>query len=271
MMLINTVILFLRDLLPFVILIVWLLSYIQPTFAHIGNVLVVTALSFAGIWLLFSLAPTLSEQFSGAGLEVIMVVLICVMLCSLLIGSAINIAQFRYVSHLKTRKQAWSHQLVNLGVVCLLIITGTQFLIYSSGYLSRTTNDLSIIYGVVVSSGIAISFSILLYFSLRWLSARKLFVLMNLLWAGFMAGLATRLVPLLSQIDVISDGSPLWSTSAVIKDSSEYGHILKALLGYEATPSLAFIIVYLGAITAFYLSLQVVNWSMSRLEQSISS
>jgi high-affinity iron transporter len=53
---------------------------------------------------------------------------------------------------------------------------------------------------------------------------------------------------LLIQADWLSAGQPLWDTNTLLPEASIPGQVVYAVFGYEATPSLQEIIVYLGSL-----------------------
>jgi len=251
LMLINTVILVLRDMLPLFILAMWFVAYLSPRLLTVKSILPITAVGIVATLVFFSFAARISNYFDGAGLELFLVILISLVYVSLLLGSAGKLNNLN--------NNQLSDKLLLIGFCCLFVIKGMNFLIYFNGYLSRSSNDLGIVIGILVAFGIAASFSILCFFILRWLAESSRRSILNVLWALFLAGSVTQTVPLLAQIDVISGAESLWNSSWLIKDSSEFGHILKALMGYEATPSVRFILVYLGSISLFYLVLFIMS------------
>ncbi len=236
-MLINIVILTLRDLLPLTILFMWLSAYISPTFFTIKTSVLILLSSLLGILFFFNFAPVFSDYFDGAGMEFILVLLIITLYISLLIGSVLSLNS--------RQSKSIACCALFLGVCCLSVMKGTNFVIYLNGYINRSNDNISIFIGVLVALGIGISFSTLYYFILRWCTKKSYQTLLNILWAMFITGLLSHLVQLLSQVDIISNTQQLWDSRMFIEDNSEYGHILKALVGYEATPSMAFVMIYL--------------------------
>jgi len=250
-MLINMVILVLRDMLPLFILVMWFVAYLSPKLLTFKTVLPILTIGIVATLIFFSIAPRISNFFNGAGLELFLVFLISIVFISLLLGSAGKISGLD--------SEQFSDKMLLTGFCYLFVIKGMNFLIYFDGYLSRSSNDLGIVIGILVAFGIAASFSILYFFILRWFTEHSRNLILNFLWALFLAGSFTQVVPLLTQIDVISGAEPLWNSAWMIKDSSEFGHILKALMGYEATPSVSLILVYLGSISLFYSTLFIMR------------
>lgn len=96
--------------------------------------------------------------------------------------------------------------------------------------------------------GICLSIAILLYFILATLT--KVFTgnIVYYFILLFGVGQLMQGLQLLEQVDIISSDMDLWSTSYLIAEDSELGYLLTILLGYEATPSVMELLVYLNAI-----------------------
>lgn len=246
-MLINTVVLVLRDMLPLFILLVWLAAYINPQFISLTKLLFITLISASGILLFYYFASDISELFDGAGIEFTRVFCIVMLFLTLLVGSVLSL-----------RKQAssyWVTCCLFLGVCLLFITQGANFFIYFNSYLSRSNHEIGVFIGVFLALGFGLSFSTLYYFILCWLAEHQYVKTLNVLWALFLSNILAQVVPILTQVDVLSDTKPLWNSAWLIEDSSEYGHILKALIGYETTPSASFLLLYLAGFTLFYLGI----------------
>ncbi|WP_206485427.1 hypothetical protein [Thalassotalea sp. G2M2-11] len=246
-MLINIVVLVLRDLLPLAVLFVWLFAYIYPALLNIKKLAWLCVISCLGVSLLFNFAPVMSEYFGGAGLELALVLLTIIIYLSCLVASIFTLNER---SHLLVVKLCFM-----LGLSSFIVIKGANFLIYFLGYLARSADNSSVILGVALALGITFSFCILLYFTLSWCRLRGWEKLLNFFWAIYLGSLLAQIVPMLAQIDLVTDAIPLWDSRWLMADKSEYGHIFKALVGYEATPSLSYLLIYLMAIVLFYLAM----------------
>ncbi|WP_286235210.1 hypothetical protein [Thalassotalea sediminis] len=240
-MLINTIILFIRDILPIGILIAWLTAFVMP--GRVDSAFLIKYCFTSGILMLiiFLLAPEISPYFQGAGFEYLIVALMCSYFLLFTLGSA--------MSHVI--KEEITVHLILVAASIFTAVKGVSFLIYFSGYLSSSNNEVAIYMAVFLACGIIISFSVLLYFFLHRLACGKNQFIPMILWGMFISGQLALIVPLLSQVDVLSEGNILWNSEFFIKDSSEYGHIAKALIGYEATPSSRFIMVYLSGLACY--------------------
>jgi len=240
----NTVVLFLREMLPLAIMLVFLLAFILPSIYSRNHLILLITSILLGIITLFNIAPILSELFDGAGLEISISFLLLLTFISLTFGTSIAIN--------KNSDKAARPWLILIGICIFSIIKTTNFLVYVTGYIHKGSSGYSLTLGLIIALGICISFATLYYFALLWLRNRNYQNIITALWALFIVGQFCFIVPLLAQIDLINDANILWDSSPWIKDSSEYGHILNAMMGYEATPSDSYILVYAVSLMSFY-------------------
>jgi high-affinity iron transporter len=106
----------------------------------------------------------------------------------------------------------------------------------------------SIVYvAMSIGLGICISISYLLFFLFMNLNKARPF---KLAIAVFLAAQLSSIVVILQQIDLLSSSLPLWNSNYLIADKSEYGQFFHALFGYDATPTLLYLIA-LGLFSFF--------------------
>lgn len=234
-MIINTVVLFLRDLLPVFILLCYLIVFFEPRAWMKPYGISGLVLGVIGTLFFFVVAEIISEWFEGAGIEILRVFLIFVTYLSLLISVRL------FTKQQYSRKEMY---ILVLGIAAFLVVKGSAFLIFFDVYMQQKDNVFNIFIGCFVGLGICISFSALFIFLLTELKQKKLSVIVNVLWYLFLAGQLSHVIAYLSQVDLMEIGTPLFNLEHFIKDSSEYGHILNALFGYESSPSKTFIFVY---------------------------
>ncbi|ALS98885.1 hypothetical protein [Lacimicrobium alkaliphilum] len=234
-MLINTVILFLRDALPVFWLISLLLaqgnsakqSYRWVLWTVPGGLILAFALMFN-----FSALSNLAE---GAGLE--WMTFVTHTLIYLLV--VLHLYIFR-----QGLNQYWQQSAGALGVLTIGI-NGSYFLMFLDNYWRAGQHYWSLFTGTLLGFGVCFSAGILIYlFNHAFLrrGSQGLFVLLILCWS---AGQLIFTFNLLAQVNVISASAPIWDTSDWISDSSELGLVLNTLIGYESTPTLLQIITYL--------------------------
>jgi high-affinity iron transporter len=229
---INSVILFIRDTLPIFLLVSLLLSQSKVALFPLLVGVSLGLLVATGLYL--NLA-TLSMLAEGGGLELIKALVLCatLMVLCLFINDA--------VAHSK-RTSFWAMLLV----VGITITNAIHFLIYSIAYWSTERADTSLMMGSIIGLGISLSVSVLLHSLVN--SIRSAYVKLSFLCV-FCAGQFAGVTLLLEQIDYLDVTERLWDSSQWVADDSEYGHLLNVLFGYEATPSIAYVSVYLIALS----------------------
>jgi len=231
-MLINTVILFIRDTLPVFLLFSFLLAQ------QGGNARYLLGGTLAGflmaVGLYFNLS-VVSEWFEGGGLELIKTLVLVVMLSGL--GEFVR-RQYQG----NTSSTQWLSALLMVGITFINVI---HFIIYLLAYWSASDAGTSLILGNVIGVGISLSVGVLLYVAVAAIRIQliKLAVL-TVFFAGQIAGIAM----LLEQINLLPNQNRLWDTSGWVADDSEYGHFLNVLIGYEATPTGAYMLIYVAAV-----------------------
>ncbi|ABG39170.1 hypothetical protein Patl_0641 [Paraglaciecola sp. T6c] len=216
-MLINTVILFLRDALPIFVLLSLLRVYVGTPWKQLS-------LGFATGILLAAVVVLnqhiISQWSFGAGYELLKsLTLICAYLMSawLIINNRNSVF--------------W---LAGAVVAVFVVPRSAEFSIYVVGFWLQKDALVPIVLGTTLGLGICISVAILLDVILGSVKRRYL---VQFTFSLFIAGQVANVVLLLQQIDWLTDPGPLWNMSAFISDESEYGHLLKVLIGYEAAPS----------------------------------
>lgn len=235
-MIINTIILFLRDLLPIFILLSYLHVLLKNQTLPFTYLSPSILLGVVGSILFFLIAPYISEYFEGTGMERVLASLLLITY-----GSLCFISPF-------TSKQRLSLLPIKitflLGVTAFVIFKVSTFLIFFNSYFQQQGNAINSLIGCIVGLGICASFSALFTFILTEIIERNKSTVINICWALFLAGQVSQITIYLSQVDLINVGPPILNLSGIVQDSSEYGHVLKALIGYEESPSLVFIILY---------------------------
>lgn len=216
-MLINTVILFLRDALPIFVL----LSLLR---VYVGTPWIQLSLGFA-VGILLAAVVVLNQHIIsqwafGAGYELLKsLTLICAYLMS---------------AWLVINNRSGVFWLAGVVVAIFVVPRSAEFSVFVVGFWFQKDALIPIVLGTTLGLGICISVAILLDVVLG--GVKRLY-LVRLSFSLFIAGQVANVVLLLQQIDWLADPGPLWNMSAFVSDESEYGHLLKVLIGYEAAPS----------------------------------
>ncbi|MGK0502635.1 FTR1 family iron permease [uncultured Alteromonas sp.] len=227
-MLINTVVLFLRDTLPIFLLLSVLIAL--PSVSRLSLVWRITLLIVVAA-ITYSYLGVISRLAEGAGFELLKSLLLVtawIGICTLVIFPLSRC------------------YLVSVGITLLVLGIGLpnslHFMVYFVSELSRNSDSTLLFLGTTIGLGISISIAILLNIALtHFLSHKATFFFTTVFVAAQVANIAL----LLEQIDILPTPQQVWDSSQIINDNSEYGHLLNALIGYEATPSMSYIMLFI--------------------------
>jgi len=260
-MLINTVILFIRDLLPIFILFCLVSTCVSPNVTDINKLLKLLKISAFGVVATYCFMPSMAELFGGIGIEVIQTIEILLAYFCLLFAS----------SYLITGNQltALQSHLIVIGIALFIVVNASVFVVFLDSYMASTGSMKNIMAGLAIGLGICLSFSALLYFLFAWFIKKELYLLTYIIWTLFLSGQVSKIVSLLQQVDILQNSVALWDSSTFVKDSSEYGQLFNTLFGYEASPSMEFIMLYAASLLIF-LCCFLIN-SSTWFQQSIDS
>lgn len=140
----------------------------------------------------------------------------------------------------------------------------TELVIFYTGFF-QTKGDLangltSGFIGLTIGSSIGV----IVYYSITsWIKrgTKCIRVVFLTLVSG---GLVVQALQLLMQVDWISSTQPLWNTNSIIKESSAFGQMVYAVFGYEATPTFIEVIGYITIISLPVLMIVISNIQKSK-------
>jgi high-affinity iron transporter len=214
----------LNQLLPVAILLI-LLQVVakQSLMKLLGGLILGIGLSF----LFVKSAPLMSPLFDYKGLEYAQIGL-CIL---------ISISALFYAI-----KQATAAFMI--AIISVMTLYLSHYIIYLIGFWQSNEAAQSLFIGTFLGLGICSSFSVLLYFLLSAIKQRfGLTPLLVLLALNSAAKLVVAL-DLASQIDLIPTTVTVWDLRDILTENSEFGRVLRALIGYEATPNLTSLLSY---------------------------
>ncbi|MGB1198806.1 MAG: hypothetical protein ACPG46_07150 [Thalassotalea sp.] len=236
-MLINTVILLLRDLLPIVILLSYLRAFITPTAFSLKNMRNIAVSSLLFVLLFIQIVEPISEWFNGTGLELIQIGFISLSFCLLSVVTVLKLLE---------RNIPLSVVLASIAMEAFIVIKTSNFFVFLHVYLQDKTQFINVLTGVILGLGICLSAGAIFYYLLKEWQDSSLNLLLYLLWFLFLAGMFSQVLPLLAQIDLVTLSAPVWHSEHIIANGSEYGQLLAALVGYQSAPSLEYLWLYGG-------------------------
>ena len=245
-MLINTVLLFLQSGLPIFIIISLLLlrfSTESISLVTVKNLIVLSVIASTLVFVLSYYIENISQLFEGKGTELIFSFgYIIIYFCS-----ALLFIFDHKVCFIKLKKY------LALAVFLLvLLLNGSHFTLYLTSYWSQSPSlesagFESLFIGITLAVGICASFAILFYFILRYsdrvihANTSGYFLLL------FAIGQLMQSILLMQQVDILPMSRILWNSTNLIAENAEIGQLLRVLIGYESTPSLMQLVIYLTA------------------------
>jgi high-affinity iron transporter len=245
-MLINTVILFLRDALPIFVLGVYLCVHLPANKVWLLICFVAGALLSL---IYINQIHIIGQWFDGKGIEL-----------SLLFSQLFVYLLTLFLAFELTRTQSSNRDLMywNAGLMMSLTLVskGSNFILYFDGYLGQSNVIQSMLLGTFLGLGICLSLATLLFLAAQWLKQRFGPWTTWSLILIYVTGQLVNALPLLVQVDLIDSSATAWSSQNFVSDEFEFGHLFNVLFGYQATPSMTQVTVYVLALlvplTTFY-------------------
>jgi len=261
-MFLNSVVLVLQEILEAALLISVLLVFskhyrIKPLWISAAIVLgTLGALIFA-----LNMA-LISEWFDYVGQEVVNALIqlsILFLLGLLVLPLSIN-NYFYNPSASVIKNNHWVMACMILIVSLAITREGAEIFIYVGGVINQPSYVQPTLAGSGIGAGIGISAGVLIYYGLLGLPRNNVITISLCLLSLVGGNMASQAVLLLTQADWLPYSQILWDSSAQIPENSVIGHLLYALIGYEATPSLFQFSGYLCGI-----SLILLFWLLGKL------
>jgi len=249
-MFINSVILLLQEILEAALLISVLLVITNLYHTIWGRSFVLRqtwifyalVLGCAGAWLYAIVTPTVSEWFDYVGQEIMNSLIHLISLIFLIILSCV-LPSNHFVDQPSARARL---MIVSMVVIVLLAIIreGSEIILYLTGVTSESENVVPVLSGSVIGAGIGLSCGVILYYTLSNLRQAWAFRMCLILLAFICGNMASQIVMLLSQADLLPYTPIAWDTASLLPENSIPGRLLYAFIGYEATPSILQAVCY---------------------------
>lgn len=240
-MLLNSVILVLREVLEASILISILLAMSLNAGLGLRWMWKGFLLAVLGIYGFATYLDIITDAMDGAGQELanasLQLLVYVLALVSIISHSSL-------LNHKGNRANFFKWVMV-FAVASALTREGLEIYIYVKGFASSDNLRTAVFTGSTLGAGIGISIGVLLFSILRSLPYERSNQLCVSLLIFIAAGMVMQATMLLEQADWIPSGSPIWDSSAILSEQSILGELLYAVFGYEATPSLLQISLYI--------------------------
>lgn len=139
-------------------------------------------------------------------------------------------------------------------VVFAIVREGSEIIQYIGGIAGQGENFSRVLLGGSIGAGIGVSTGVILFYSLINLSVNWSFRACLILLCLIAGNMCSQVVLLLTQADWLLFTPIAWDSSSGLPENSIVGQLLFALIGYEATPSILQVVVYLIGITLIVVS-----------------
>jgi len=223
-MLITSLVMSLNQLLPVAILLV-LLQVLDKQYTR--KVLLALIIGTVMSFLYMQSASWVSQWFDHQGLEYSQ------------IGLCIIIFFASLVFAIKQKTVAFC-----IAIISAMTLYLSHYIIYLTSFWQNSEVGQSLFIGTFLGVGICLSFSILLYFLMSSIKYRFGVKPLLILLALNSAAKLLVALDLASQVDLIANTATVWDLRDLLTENSELGRVLRALIGYEATPNLLSVITY---------------------------
>ncbi len=243
-MLLNSVIIVLREVLEAALMISVLLVLTRLLHANGRWLWRALLLGLAGAVFYGSQLEKISEFFDGVGQEIVNAGLQFFVFAALLVCTFLVTRSFRQSTErprLLPAAMAWA-----VGVA--VAREGSEILVYVSGFMQSDNFFANVSMGSAIGACIGFSTGVLLYYLLLMMPPGRSRFTAQVLIALIGAGMCAQATRLLIQADWLSVEGPLWDTSSLLSEYSTAGQLLYALIGYEASPSMIEVMVYVGSL-----------------------
>ena len=215
------------------------------------------AIGVLGALVLAAMAPHVSGWFDGMGQDMINIAVLSVALAMLLWHCIWVTTHSREMALDAQRLGASVHggerkPWALLTAVALAVLReGAETVLFIAGSATGGTTTLAeIAMAVVIGVGLGGGIGAVIYAGLARVPTRNIFTVTNVLIAILAGSIASQLVKSLAQAGLLEAWtSPVWDTSNLLAPDSALGTFMKALMGYDATPSAAQLTSY-GAVLA---------------------
>jgi high-affinity iron transporter len=237
-MLINTVILFLRDALPIFVLVVYLYVHLPANKLWLLSCFIAGAI-FSLIYI--NQIHVIGQWFDGKGIE------LCLWLCQSFVYLLALVLAYE-LSRNQPSNNHLAYWVAGVMVSLTLVSKGSNFIVYFEGYLNQHNVLQTMLLGTFLGLGICLSLAVLMYLAAQWLKQRlgpwSTWLLIHI----YVTGQLVNTLPLLVQVDFIDASDTAWNSQNVVSNEFEFGHLFNVLFGYQAAPSIVQVLVYVFAL-----------------------
>ena len=254
-MLVNSVIIVLREVLEAALMISILLAVSRHSRAGRRWLLTAVAVGLAAGIAYAENLVMISGLFDGVGQELFNAAMQIGVFVALVV-TVFHVAR----RHGEVRERSTVLAVAMAAAVTLAVTQeGSEVFIYVTGFLRLEEFASGVTIGSIAGAGIGFSVGVLFYYTLTSQPERRARWIGVVLLAFVAANMCIQAANLLIQADWLPSAAPLWDTSVLIGEQTLPGQLLYALIGYEATPSPleagtyagGFVIILVAALTGW--------------------
>lgn len=134
-----------------------------------------------------------------------------------------------------------------LGIAIALAITRelAEMFIFYAGFFQSDGDLVKVFAGSFIGMMIGLSFGVLCYYAINIWNRSTSKIIQIIFLTLIAAGMSVQATQLLIQIDWLSASKPLWSSNWLLDESSILGQMTYAVFGYESSPTMPEVILYL--------------------------
>ena len=243
-MLLNSVILVLREVLEAALLICAMLSFSYRLKISRSWLKWSIVMGLLGAILYAHNIIIISNSFEGVGQEVLnaamqyLIYLLLAAFCILLIQGQPFSAQYFTLIY-------W---IMGMIISLSMIREFSEILIYLQVFSIDSLQFMPVAIGAFLGAGIGLSIGIIFYHLLNYFSEKGSFNPIVIMLGFIAAGMVSQATQSLIQADWLSIEHPIWDSTSWIPERSVVGQLLSAVFGYEATPSLIQVELYFASL-----------------------
>jgi len=148
-----------------------------------------------------------------------------------------------------------------MAVVAIAVLReGSEIVLFGYGLFASGSSVPSMAFGALSGLALGVALGVGLYFGLLKIPVRYFFGATNSLLVLLAAGMAATAAGFLTQADVLHHWTaPLWSTDWLLRDDSNFGKALHALIGYTSQPSGMQLLFYVATLVLLIAGMRLVS------------
>ncbi|MDP2126953.1 MAG: FTR1 family protein [Pseudohongiella sp.] len=250
---IDAVVLVLREVMEAMLVCCVLLASSHALGARHFWLLAVTACALAGALLYAVNLAEVTTLFDGRGQELVNVLLLVVSSVSL----------FYYMSRIPVMLLTTSiavpaavYIAIILAAAGALIRELAEIFVYVFSYGIAAGRTVPVLSGAAIGAGVGVSTGVFLYYGLLWLGKKRCLQVSVVVMGLISAGLLSQATRFLVQAGLVPGEHVVWDSSWLVAESTLIGELLHALIGYDATPSMEQMSVYLMSLFFVFILLR---------------